>query len=149
MCDHENVNRTWNFLVTLMGLLVTWYKFHHTGWQKNVVDSNTKEFQPVKLDFPLFSMTQWRMPRFLLGPLFVFCKKICERELSHVLTSKIKESQSNNIGHMSVLLGPPERLPNIAELSKLVHCTSNVLAGCMELQCECMVWSTPRHKVQP
>ena len=32
------------------------------GWQKNVTDSNTKEFQPVKLDFPLFSMSQWRMP---------------------------------------------------------------------------------------
>ena len=30
----------------------------------DVVDSNTKEFQPVKLDFPLFSMSQWRMPRF-------------------------------------------------------------------------------------
>ena len=27
--------------------------------QKNVADSNTKEFQPVKLDFPLFSMSQW------------------------------------------------------------------------------------------
>ena len=37
---------------------------HHTGWQKNVEDSNTKEFQPVKLDFPLFSMSQWRMPCF-------------------------------------------------------------------------------------
>ena len=42
--------------------LVTWYKIHHTGWQKNAVDSNTKEFQPVKLDFAWFSMSQWRMP---------------------------------------------------------------------------------------
>ena len=31
-------------------------------WQKNVADSNTKDFQPVKLDFPLFSMSQWRIP---------------------------------------------------------------------------------------
>ena len=30
----------------------------HTGWKKNLVDSNTKEFQSVKLDFSLFSMSQ-------------------------------------------------------------------------------------------
>ena len=80
------------------------------------------------------------MPRFLLGPLFVFCKKICGRELSHVLTSKIRESQSNDIGQMPALLGPPERLPDIAELSKLVHCTSNVLAVAWSFNA---IWSGP------
>ena len=34
------------------------------GKRMSVVDSNTKEFQPVKLDFPLISMSQWRMPCF-------------------------------------------------------------------------------------
>ena len=38
--------------------MVTWYKIRHTGWLKNAVDLNTKEFQLVKLDFPLFSMTR-------------------------------------------------------------------------------------------
>ena len=69
-----------------MGLLhqvVTWYKIRHTGWQKNVVDSDTKEFQPVKFDFPLFSMSKWRMPTFLPSSMvdFYHVTSYCKRSI--------------------------------------------------------------------
>ena len=37
------------------------------------VTGHTKEFQPVKHDFPLFSMSQWRMPRFFAIQYGGFC----------------------------------------------------------------------------
>ena len=69
-CTSINIERGWGNLIYKCPACHIKWAFctnwsHGTKSTKNVVDSNTKEFQPVKLDFPLFSMSQWGMPRFL------------------------------------------------------------------------------------
>lgn len=38
--------------------IVTWYKIHHAGWQKNATASKTERCPPTKRDLSLFWMPQ-------------------------------------------------------------------------------------------
>ena len=58
-----------------------WYKIRHTGWQTNVADSNTKEFQPVKLNFPFFRCPSGGCHVFLPSSMadFVPCDQLVQK----------------------------------------------------------------------